>query len=257
MLSRLIMLMKKVAAFLVDAADFDGTNDVMTRGAGLTGAADSKIGTLVFWFRADGNDASVSKIISGLATVGSATARGVFVSRDATPNIIKIQARNAATALILDLTTTSSFATSATWFCCMSSWDLVDTAKRHLYIGDSSEINVNTYTNDTIDYTVADWSVGAFGDVTQPFSGCFAEFWFAPGQYIDFSAEANRRLFFSASGKPVSLGTDGSTPTGTAPLVFFHLDNGEAVANFATNRGSGGNFTITGTLDTASTSPSD
>jgi hypothetical protein len=39
--------------------------------------------------------------------------------------------------------------------------------------------------------------------------------------------------------------------------MYHHLDNGEAVANFATNRGTGGNFTITGTLDTASTSPSD
>jgi hypothetical protein len=127
----------------------------------------------------------------------------------------------------------------------------------HLYINDVDDENVLTFTDDTLDYTGGDWSVGARPSGNLKFDGCLSEFYFAPGQYLDFSLVANRRKFISPTGKPVQLGLTGSLPTGTAPLMYHHLDDGEAVANFATNRGTGGNFTITGTLDTAASSPSD
>jgi hypothetical protein len=66
-----------------------------------------------------------------------------------------------------------------------------------------------------------------------------------------------RQRFISADGKPVTLGPDGRLATGNVPLVYQHLADAESVANFATNRGGGGNFAITGALATASTSPSD
>jgi hypothetical protein len=85
------------------------------------------------------------------------------------------------------------------------------------------------------------------------YEGDAADLWIAPGQFIDFSVEANRRKFIDADGKPVSLGADGSTPTGTAPAVFFSGDS----SSFATNKGTGGAFTLTGSLTDALTSPSD
>ena len=84
-------------------------------------------------------------------------------------------------------------------------------------------------------------------------TGDFADIWIAPGQFIDFSVEANRRKFIDANGKPVDLGGDGSTPTGTAPAIFFSGD----ATTFATNGGTGGAFTLVGSLTDASTSPSD
>ncbi len=80
-----------------------------------------------------------------------------------------------------------------------------------------------------------------------------ADAWLAPGQFIDFSIEANRRKFINANGKPVDLGIDGSIPTGTAPAIFFSGDS----SSFGTNKGTGGNFTAVGSLTNASTSPSD
>ncbi len=80
-----------------------------------------------------------------------------------------------------------------------------------------------------------------------------ADMWIAPGQFIDFSVESNRRKFIDADGKPVDLGADGSTPTGTAPAIFF---SGDPLA-FPTNKGTGGSFTLAGSLTNASTSPSD
>lgn len=83
-----------------------------------------------------------------------------------------------------------------------------------------------------------------------------ADVWIAPGVSLLVDGdipEVTRRKFISAAGKPVDLGADGSTPTGTAPAIFF---SGDAAA-FVTNRGTGGAFTLTGSLTDADSSPSD
>jgi hypothetical protein len=67
-------------------------------------------------------------------------------------------------------------------------------------------------------------------------------------EFLDISVEANRRKFINAAGDPVDLGSDGSTPTSTAPIVY---QNGD-FTNFETNQGTGGNFTVTGALTTCS-----
>lgn len=83
-----------------------------------------------------------------------------------------------------------------------------------------------------------------------------ADFWWAPNVSLLSGStipEATRRLFIDASGKPVYLGASGELPTGTPPAVFFSGD----ASSFATNKGTGGPFTLTGSLTNASTSPSD
>lgn len=55
-----------------------------------------------------------------------------------------------------------------------------------------------------------------------------AEIWFAPGVFLDFSNPANRAKFHDNSHKPVRLGDDGSTPTGSPPLLYMHLDGGDS-----------------------------
>ena len=238
---------------IVDAAKFDGTNDYMLRGADLTGIADGKSGILSFWYRVDGGDGTARWPMSNSASVFS----GIQI-RHHSDNKIIVSGNNAAGTSILVMST-SAITASATWLHILSSWDLA-TGVLNLYVTDVSDKTVVTNTNDTIDYAAAaalNWSIGSNAGGTNKINGCLAEFYFAPNQYLDFSDVNNRRKFISAGGKPVHLGVDGSLPTGTAPIIYQHLDNGEAVANFATNRGTGGNFTITGTLDTASTSPSD
>ena len=255
MTTRQILYCQEQPGLIVDAADFDGTNDFMTRGATLTGAADSKTGILSAWVRFDGHDGVGDGILGSATTVGGTTPR-FYVNRMAT-NKIQISAFNAAASQILILNSVNAFVASATWRHILASWDMATVGARSVYMGDVDETDVATFTNDTIDYTVADWAVGAIANGSLKMLGPVAELYFAPGQYLDFSIVANRRKFISASGKPVFLGVDGSAPTGTPPIVYQHLADGESVANFATNRGTGGDFTITGTLDTASSSPSD
>lgn len=239
-----------------DSADFDGTNDYMLRGGALTGVVDGKKGIFSCWVRIDGGDGNSGRLF----TSALAASERIVVARTA-GNLFQVAAANSAGAQILNIFTVGTYTAGATWRHVLSSWDLGTVGARHIYITDVSDISVTTFTDDTIDYAMAspDYAVGARidGNATTIFNGCMAELYFNAVDYLDLSVEANRRKFISSSLKPVDLGADGSTPTGTAPAVYLHLANGEAAANFATNRGAGGNFTITGTLDTGSTSPGD
>ena len=235
----------------VDAADFDGTNDYMLRGADLSGIADGKSGILSFWYRIDGGDGIMRRIL----ITDLASSSGFMVSLDG-GNDFAITGANVDTSTALSIYALGNYLAGGAWIHLLASWD-TNTSAAHIYISDVSNLYVGSIANKTIDYTRPNWGVSADTAGTYKNNGCLAELYFAPNQYLDFSDVNNRRKFISAAGKPVHLGVDGSLPTGTAPIIYLHLDDGEAVANFATNRGTGGNFTITGTLDTASTSPSD
>jgi len=152
----------------------------------------------------------------------------------------------------------SSYTSSATWLHVLASWNTNFAALSklsHLYMNDVSDKTVNSDSNPAfnVDYTSTNWAVGAITDGTTKLNGCLAEVYMAFGQYLDFSSSANRRKFISATGKPVDLGATGALPTGSQPTVYLN----NPAASFGTNKGSGGDFTITGSLDTASTSPSD
>lgn len=235
---------------VVDAADFDGINDHMLRGAALSSIADSKKGTVSFWFRVDGGDGTGRFFMSQPVTA----CLQILTSL----NPINIVGKNTAGTNILSILSASSYLAGASWHHLLASWDLAITTA-HYYIDDvDDKAGGATITDDTINYDgPTNWSIGANTAGTSNWNGALAEFFFIAGQYMDLTKVSNRRKFRSASGKPVHLGTDGSLPFGVVPSIYLHLDDAEAVANFATNRGNGGNFTITGTLDTASSSPSD
>jgi hypothetical protein len=242
---------------VVDSADFDGTNDYMRRVGGLTGAADSKTGILSVWVRFDGGDGAAQCVIMGASALAGAAIRGIGVYKNA-GNRLSINGVSTAPGVNLEWISDTTYTAGASWLHILSSWDLA-TSTINVYVNDASvaPLSAPTIVDANLDYTNADTAVGANGDASQKLNGCLADLYFAPGQYLDISNVYNRRKFISASGKPVHLGLTGALPTGTAPLVYHHLDDAEAVASFATNRGTGGDFTITGTLATGSSSPSD
>ncbi len=95
----------------------------------------------------------------------------------------------------------------------------------------------------------------AFSDgYGQCIAGDISDWWFAPGQFVDWSNPANMaKVRDPITGKPVNLGANGELVTGIAPAIFFSGD----ATGFATNKGTGGAFSLTGALTNASTSPSD
>lgn len=241
---------------VVDAADFDGTNDYLTKLNSNWGLSDSKTGIFSCWFYLDVlNGTYGSNLLNVFNTTGSSIFEAYVTTASKFDIMVKI---GSSAATVVNIRTSGSISTG-TWVHVLSSWDAAASA-RHLYInGTSDKGGIDTGSNNNAGYSSFDDSVvGAFAtDGTAKWDGGMAELYFAPGQYLDLSVQANREKFRNSSGKPVDLGATGSNPTGTSPALYLHLDDGETANNFAVNRGTGGNFTVSGSLTTFSSSPSD
>lgn len=229
-------------AYEAQGVTFDGTNDYLLRGADLTGNANSKIFTGSLWLRRN-TTGSTQRI--GAGALGRWQIE--FIS---STDVIKFECENASNVIILDCR--SSAITDANWHHILWSFDLSNASNRHIYVDDASDLaSVLTYTDDTIDYTVTNHSIGAQVNANSKFNGDLADVWIDFAQYIDFSVEANRRDFIGPNGGTIDLGSDGSTPTGTAPIMFFS----GATSTWHTNDGTGGGFTENGAIADASTNP--
>lgn len=240
---------------LVDAADFDGVNDHLEV-ATLTGQVDSKSGIFSVWVKFD---APASQPYIFTAEVGGGNACAFQVGDPSGGgNVLGCSLSSGVAASDALYLWSTTLLNTTSWFHALMAWDLAAGVKQ-IYINDANAIDTvnSTHSNVAVDWGGATaWKVGRLGGGIR-IDGGLAELYFAPGQYLDISVEANRRKFRSLAGKPVDLGATGSAPTGTAPLCFLHLADGESAANFATNRGTGGNFTTVGALTTYASSPSD
>jgi hypothetical protein len=234
------------SAYVTAGRDFDGTNDYATRGADLTGIADGQAGVFSGWVRFDGGDGAVQFIFANALGAGAST---LHLNKTA-GNVLQLQGRNAALTSILLNVSSTTYLAGAAWLHILASWNLA-AGTGLLYVDDASVKNgAGTQLNDTIDYTLGNFAIGAGTGGASKLNGCLSEIFFHP-TFLDISVEANRRLFRSAGGKPVSLGADGSLPLGVQPLIYM------PAGDPSDNKGSGGNFVVTGTLDLASSSPSD
>ncbi len=237
------------AAFRANAVDFDGTNDYLTRGGDLTGSKNGRQGTLSVWLRLDGGD--------GANLFFLANGTGIQFRRSSA-NKMAFNLDNASGGALVRFTSNDAFTASATWMHILLSWNVnfsIGNKIIRLYVNDASAaVTVGSeFAAADIGYAESSWTVGAAAAANNPFNGAISELWFDQSTYLDFSVEANRRKFIGADGKPVRLGADGSLPTGSAPILYLN----NPAASFGINKGTGGSFSVTGSLDDASTSPSD
>ncbi len=232
--------------FIANAVHFDGTNDFLTRGAGLTGAADVKLGVLSCWVK---NAAGGGQQLVRFETGGSARLDFLITGVD----LLNMKLNNPINTLIMSVV--SNIVIGDSWTHILVSWDLGRVAgdRIKIYLNDIDQTAVpTTEADDVVEWTTADAAIGARVSGASKFDGDMSEFYLTD-EFLDLDVEANRRKFISAGGKPVELGSDGSDPTGTAPLIYFS----GTTDSWHTNKGSGGGFTENGALTTASTSPSD
>ena len=236
--------------YKVSAVAFDGSTDYLTRGADLTGNADSKEGTISVWlkFGQDGADEYVFM-------ADSASTRIQMRHSVAADDKIRIYGQTTAPAETLQIDNGATLQIADGWTHVLASWDLAN-AKTYIYINDVAAINVTTANDNEIDYTRGNFAIGGTDGGATLFLGDMADF-FWHNDYIDISSTTNRRKFITGSGKPADLGPQGEAPFGSAPLVYLRVKAGAAVTTFLTNLGSGGNFTDNGSIALASTSPSD
>ena len=227
--------------YVTTAKEYDGTNDYATRGADLTGIADGKAGTISFWMDINNNGNQMD--------IMDTPNRRFYIRRHSDDKVtIRGQTSGGTNLLIMSSNLVHQWPEG--WVHVMIAWDLA-TPEAYMYIGDvSDEAAGATKSDGTIDYTRGDWSVGASTGGGFDYNGCLSEIWF-DDFFIDPSVTANRRKFIDAAGKPVNLGADGSTPTGASPLIY--MPGGDP----ADNKGTGGNFTITGNLAACANAPGD
>lgn len=256
-------MMRQVVAggYSPNAVKFDGANDYLAKSTKLTGAADASTGILSFWIRFDSGDTAASPYVFNIKdATDSATVLTVYMNAGK----VAFSIRNNGATIIVTFNTSAlvngaaNTGGSAKWFHILSSWDMNYSAGnklKNLYVNDVSDLKdvVDSGAAFSVPYSTvaAHYSVGAATAGGNKFNGSISELYFAPGQYLDFSVESNRRKFIDADGLPVSLGADGSTPTGVAPIVYLKGD----YTAFGVNSGTGGDFTLTGALQEASTTP--
>jgi hypothetical protein len=201
-----------------------------------------------FWFLMKGNDATSQYIWSGQ----NGGANRIFPSRGV-GNDLGINLRDATNtdSVFIDSSTSYTVASMAgTWAHVIASWD-GSIARAQLYVdGTSVGGGSPTITNVASDYSCTDWAIGSqVGGTISQMDIC--DFFFDQTTSLDLSIASNVQKFRDVSGNAVDLGTAGSNPLGSQPILCFT----GGVSGWAANKGSGGNFTSSGTFANSPTSP--
>ena len=229
---------------------FSGT-PYITRGADLTGISDGNTGLISAWVKF-GSDGS-SEYLWGATTDNNEIQ--VYRRSD---NTLWVNIQDTGNNGDLFLKTSETITVASGWTHLLISWD-VSAGYSDIYINDSqSSLSLDTTTSGGLDYTHSNHNFFASdsGDSSEIFNGEAADFWLTVNQTrFELTTESNRRKFISSDGYAVDLGSDGSTPTGTAPLVFFHLDRGEAATAFFANAGTGGTTSLSSSSLTEGSDP--
>ncbi len=220
------------------SASLDGTSDYLNRGADLTGNADGTNGTVSVWFR---------HAVSGIEQyiVGSSNFGQHFLVYIAADDKVTIDGyTNSPAGIGLRLKSATAYA-DTNWHHLMASWSIRDTAKRHLYVDNTQDLSAVVYNNTVLAYASGNWEVGARGDGQSKFNGCLFDPMLWLSTYTDLSS-ATTRSNFIAGGFAVDPGSTGTGPNGVQPIIYLRGWNG-------TNAGSGGFFTVNGTLSDSCT----
>ncbi len=219
-----------------------GPHDYLSKATDLTGIADGTTFIISAWFKR-----TVTATEEHIVSLGSA-GDGFHLYINSSDEIV-VDGYDSAAVLKLRVKSNVTV-TDTSWHHIMVSLNLADTGQRHLYLDGTDRFSSVTYdTAATLEFTQGTAAICSRGDSFGTFTGCVAEIFFHTS-YLDLSTAPNRAKFYN-SGQPVNLGSDGSTPLSTQPLLYLK----NAFGTFANNAGSGGNFTVNGTLTACGTLP--
>lgn len=238
------------ASYTPYATQFAGDGQAwLERDSGLTGAVDTATGFIFScWVKFTAGDGVEQTLIKS-------SSQNTFSVTKRTTNLIRIVIKNASNTPVVQLDQASgsvaAILAGSGWHHIIASANNVSSSGfAQLYIDGVSCGTQTTFaaSGAGLDFVEADWGIGASVGGTLPLQGDLSELFLISGSSLDLSVASNLQKFRSTGGKPVSLGTDGTTPTGTAPLVYLR----SAYDSFTTNSGTGGNFVKYGTTALAS-----
>lgn len=222
-------------------SEFDGTNDYLSR-ADLTGNADSKVFTISVWFSCADTFGT-----SGMGIYGNTNNR-IYAEVNAS-GFVNIRGRDAAGNAAFDVLSTITVDDGQIHHL-MASFNGA-TGAAHLYIDGVDALGSTSTGNYSVDYTETAHYVGSLF-ASGKLNGKIGQLYInttSASAYIDLSSPTNRLKFWNSG--PVNLGANGELPTGSSPIIFLN----NPYTTFQTNLGTGGNFTVTGTLGDGGTEP--
>lgn len=224
-------------AYTAPGVRFNGSNTNLLNASAMTGVAASKVGTLSFWLKMMGGDSTLQRVLN----FGPSDA---IVCERKADNTLLVTGPGAFAA-----TSSTTLVSGGDWVHAICSWDVAAGVIK-LFLNDvdrtSGPVTINTAS------TLAGLSViGCDSGGSLRINAEIAELYFNP-VYFDLTVTANRRKFINASGFPVDLGSTGNGPTGSAPPIWLSGNS----TTFPNNGGTGGAYSIAGTLANSSDSPS-
>ena len=225
-----------------NTADFDGSTGFIQNASQLQGLVDGDDFTLSFWMKIEGGSGTRYDFYGSLADASN--------HRIGTDDIIQIRYINtlAADGVIIRSSNTYTSANTAGWIHVIVA---CDTSDCYMFINNTEDGSDTVHAAATLDFTRTTDTIGKTpGGIF--FDGCLAEYWFDT-TFINVSIASERAKFITTDKEPVSLGADGSTPTGSPPIMYFN----NAGASFEDNKGSGGEFDRSGTIGSCSNAPPD
>jgi len=198
------------------------------------GFTDSKLGIFSMWIKCNSGDGTNMRVL--------AKANLDFLIVRTSANTFRIVTYNGdATTLALQMTSTATLTADGNWHHVLMSWDTSNNTNCWIAIDGTQGTTINTRNDVTCDYTFTGWycSMDASG-----LNADVSEIYFAPGQSLGAFSSANVEKFRTTGAKPANLGSNGSAPTGVQPGIYFK----NPYSSFGVNSGTGGNFTVNGTL---------
>lgn len=210
-----------------EAAGFDGTGDYLSLGSTLTGVSDSASFTISFWVDFTGGDGANQQI-------WWSAGNGFEVLRNAS-NQIQVRGETGGGTDNLDVSSTATQVASEGW----CHWLIVANGSTvKFYKNGSVETPTPTlYSGTSIDFTSSNQHIAAGNSAADEVEGSLADLW--------FDDAANDVIGDYYSSGPVDLGADGSTPTGSAPVLY--LSRAGSGNTWATDSsGNGNTYTVNG-----------
>lgn len=228
------------AGYVAGAADLDDTEYMSLISSGPTGLADGKAFTFSFWYNPDSDNN-----FDGLVTIYNGINTNRLQYRVSDGNQLIVVGRNSSSTVILDLTSSVTFASGGGWYHIHAFFDLTNASNRGLVINGTADSSATwgTYTNDTIDVvgTSYRYFVGAraVGTPDQFINGQIAEVFFDDSYISDTTIFRN-----ATTGKPEDLGSVGTS----AVFHFGALGGGNDIR---LNNGTADDMTVSGSFDAA------
>lgn len=217
---------------VAEAIDFDGTNDYLSRASDLTGNADGGTFTFSAWvWRGNQN----LQYVYNSCSSSTSTRFSVELTGTAGANSVRVIGKNTSGSTVFSATSTLTIPIF-TWVSVIvsgnQSTNVLDVA-----VQDVSERISDSFTSTAaIDFTNPIHNVALFNtdEMSTRLSNVYLDY-----TYRDLSVTNNRRLFVTADLKPA----DGQASLN--PILYLPMDDPTQPGR---NDGTGGDFTLTGTV---------